>query len=109
MDQITQNVFNELIEPYAVNNKAGQRVGFDCDLDAMAQRASSIVNQFGIQQQVAQQQAAQQTIATPNPKAEVAQPSVDMNTESNNARAEYPEPKNLEEALKIVYAEKEKQ
>lgn len=113
MDPITQNVFNELIDPYGVKNANGDVVGFDCDLDAMHQRAKSIVSQFNTGNAVAQVQSQatapqQKSIATPNENSEVATPSVDMPSSSNGSVAEDPEPKTLEEALKIVYKNQER-
>jgi len=100
MDTTTQNVFNELIEPYAINNNQGQRIGFNCDLNAMANKATTIVNNYFPKQQQQQAKAQEQPVAKAQP-SKVSQPDLNMQTSGEPDKPEYPEPTNLEEALKI--------
>lgn len=99
MDEITRNVFNNLIEPYAINNAQGERIGFSCDLDAQHKVAQQIVQGF---QPKPQSQPAQEA-----PKAEPpTSPAMNMQTSSEQPAGQFDyekEPTNVAEALEIQY------
>ena len=92
MDKATKEIFDSLIEPYAISNN-GQVVGFNCNLNAMAQQAMKLNSKFNAGQQQVQPKQQQQ------PKA--AEPAMDMKTGTGKA-AEEQEPKTLEEAMAML-------
>lgn len=97
MDSVTKSVFDNIIEPYGVKNTAGEVVGFNCNLNAMAQQAAKIVQQFAPQQ--AQPQQTQQ--------ASTDEPAMDLKggaSESNQNT----EPTNIQEAWQMLNKNKKK-
>lgn len=99
MDEITQSVFDEIVTPYAIVDNAGNVRGYNCNLEAAANQAQSIVNRFGMQQQQKQKQAAQKK-KDPGP---VETPALDANTSgSASSEGSKPQPKTLEEAMRLI-------
>ena len=97
MDEITKNVFDSMIEPYSVFNANKEVIGFNCNLNAMAQQAAKIVQQFAPQQ--AQLQQTQQ--------ASTDEPAMDLKggaSESNQNT----EPTNIQEAWQMLNKSKKK-
>ena len=95
MSKDEQDVFDTLIEPYAVTNDYGQTIGYNCDLNAFAGQARKIAAKYGNQQ--AQQQAAQQP-------APPTGPAVDMRASGSQAQpsGEITDPKDIAEAMKML-------
>jgi hypothetical protein len=94
MDKQTKETFDMLIEPYAIYGANKQVLGFNCNLNAMAQQAQKIVGKFGGQ---APQQPQQQQAQT-----KPAEPALDMKTGSGKAVPDEEEPKTLEEAMAML-------
>lgn len=46
MDPKVKEVFDDLIEDYEVKNRAGKVVGYNCDLDRMAQKAERLASKY---------------------------------------------------------------
>jgi len=95
MDEQTQQVFDALIEPYAIKDANGKEIGFNVDYDAMAKQAAALVKKFGFQQQ----QPEQASGAQQQQKA-ASSPAVDMKTGNGKSSVD-PEPKTIGEALKM--------
>lgn len=97
MSKAEQDVFDMLIEPYAVQNEFGQTIGYNCDLDSFAGQASKIANKYGAKIQEMQQQYQQQP-------AQPTGPAVDMRSSSSQGQPthEITEPKDLSEAMKML-------
>lgn len=100
MSPAEQDVFDTLIEPYAVQNDYGQTIGYNCDLDAFATQARKIAGKYGAQMQQMQQQQ--------QPPAQPTGPAVDMKSSSSNAQPtqEITDPKDLSEAMKMLKQQK---
>jgi len=96
MSKNEQDIFDTLIEPYAVTNDYGQTIGYNCDLDAFAGQARKIAARYGSTQQA--QQVATQQPAPPSG------PAVDMRASGSQSQpqAEVTDPKDLTEAMKML-------
>lgn len=92
MDQTTRDIFDDLIEPYAVRNKAGEVIGFNIQLEPMARQAEKIAQRF---RAAAPAPAGQEPDAKPEPKG----PALDMKTGASQTGDI--EPKTIGEALKM--------
>lgn len=100
MDATTREVFEELVEPYAVRDRSGEVIGFNVNLDALHRQASRIAGRFAMQPQVAAEPQQQQQQA----KAAPTSPAMDMKTGASQTDGNG-EPKNLGEALKMYDAQ----
>lgn len=96
MPEITQNIFDDLIEPYSITNADGDVIGFDCDLSAMARQASALVERYGFGRQAQQEQSAQQQA-----KQQSSDPAMDLKS-GNGASADDAEPTNIAEAMAML-------
>lgn len=92
----TQEVFDQLIEPYGITNNQGQVIGFSCDLGKMASQAIQLTRKFGGD---APQQNVQQA------RQQATQPAMDMKT-GGGQPANDKEPTTLEEAWRMMNANK---
>lgn len=102
MDDLTRNVFDTLVAPYEVTDKAGKPIGYNVDLNSMAAQARSIVTAIRKEQQASQQPQQQpQQARQPQAKQQGSAPAVDMKS-GNGRSADYKEPTTIGEALKIV-------
>ena len=97
MDKTTQNVFEQLIAPYAIRDRNGKEIGYNVNLDAVASQARAIAGQFAKPQQQQQQHQQQQQ----QPAKQGTGPAMDMKT-GNSLGATEAEPKTLGEALKMI-------
>ena len=97
MNEITQNIFDDLIEPYSITNANGDVVGFDCDLPAMARQASALVERYGLSKQAQQEQPAQQQQAQPKSSG----PAMDLKSGSGTS-VDDQEPTNIAEAMAML-------
>lgn len=99
MSPIEKEVFDTIIEPYAIRDKNGQTVGYNCNLQAAARQASVLCQKFdkkvsgGMQQAQQQVQPKQQRQVKP-----AVMPAMDAPTGSGNSNLD-DEPKTLEEAM----------
>lgn len=91
-DKTTQEIFNELVQPYGVRDAQGNFMGYNTNLNTALQQAESLSKRL----QATQPKAAE-------PKA-ASTPAVDMNSSSNGA--EEAEPTNLSEALAMLNKKK---
>lgn len=99
MDKPTQDIFDDLIEPYSIVNGSGEVIGFNCNLATMARQAIQMVQRYGIGQggeQPAQQQKQ---------KDQASGPAMDLKS-GNGSSADDAEPANLAEALMMVNKQK---
>ena len=96
MDKATREVFDELLEGHEIRDSRGKEIGFNVNLDAVANQAEKIAKRFsGTQQQ------AQQVVDTGSGGAQQQSgPAFDMPNGNGNAEDET-EPKNIGEALKL--------
>ena len=91
-------VLNEMIEPYAVNNAQGQRIGFSCNLNQALDQARRMIAAYNNNNNVSPTQQMKQEV-----KAAPVQPALDMKTGAQGTpQGEYKEPKNLNEAMAII-------
>ena len=91
-----------LVERYEIKDQQGNVLGYRCNLYEEAALAKRMAAQYKSQQAPAQQ------IQQAQPQS---QPAVDMNTASSaaNAASTPKEPKNINEAMRIVNARYKKQ
>lgn len=101
MSEAEQDIFDSVIEQYAVKDPSGDVIGYSCDLDAAAATAKRIYERTGSNKQQAQQQVAQT-------KVQGTGPAIDAKTSgSNNAQNQTKKtPKTMSEAFQIINAEK---
>lgn len=96
MDDNTKAVFDELLEGHEIRDKSGKEIGYNIDLDAVANQAEKIAKRFNRnapvpqgEQQQKQQQAGDGNLA------------LDMPT-GNGKSDDDIEPKSIGEALKLI-------
>ena len=98
MDEMTRNVFEKLVAPYAIKDKAtGEEIGYNVDLNQMAAVARGIVSDFRKQaptQEPKQQQQQRQ-------QQQGSGPAMDMKS-GNGTNHDAAEPKTLGEAIKMI-------
>lgn len=99
MDKTTKDVFEDMIEPYAVRDSSGDVIGFNVDLDAVARQASRIAQRFQPSQQQGEPQQKEAKAST--------SPAVDIKTGASQTGS-MPEPKTIGEALKMYDASQRK-
>lgn len=100
MSQIQKDIFDDIIEPYAIT-KNGQTVGFNCNLVAAAKQAITIARRF-------EQPAQQHSFANAQPRKPVEQPAtpaMDMKTGSGEADDDK-EPTTIQEAWAMMNKQK---
>ena len=97
MDSATQDIFDTLIDPYAVTNANGDVIGFDCNLAAMARQAMGIVEQYGLNKQQSANEPQQQQQQQEPAKT----PAMDLKSGSSISDDDR-EPTNLEEAMAML-------
>lgn len=92
-----------LVERYEIKDNQGNVLGYKCNLYQEAALARKMAAQYAPRQQAAQ--------ATQQQAAPATQPAVDMNTASSSANtAQTPkEPRNINEAMRMVNAKYKKQ
>lgn len=93
-DETTRAIFNELVQPYGVQDASGNFMGYSTNLDTALKQAQSLAKRISSTQ--SQQQKSQTSTAST--------PAVDMNSSSNGAEEQ--EPANLSEALKMLNTKK---
>lgn len=98
MDDLTKNVFEQLIAPHEIRDKSGKPIGYDVDLNAKASQARTIVESF---RKTAQPQPEPQQKQQAQPVKQGSGPAMDMKT-GNSLGADEAEPKTLGEALKMI-------
>ena len=98
MDPATRGIFDELIEPYALQNAQGQVVGFSCNLKKMHQQAIRLGSRFGATADQYRKEAAQA-------KQQASQPAMDMKT-GGSMSGNDKEPTTIEEAWVLMNAQK---
>ena len=102
MDQVTKDIFEDMIEPYAVKDNGGKIIGFNVNLDAVHAQASKIAQR--VKQYVPQQPQQQEE---PETKPAAKSPALDAKTGASLS-ADY-EPKTIGEALKMYDSNKRKE
>lgn len=91
MDQTTKDIFDDLIEPYAVRDGAGDVIGFNVNLEPVARQAERIAARF--------KQQAPTAPAAAQEKEKPTGPALDMKTGASVTGDA--EPKTIGEALKM--------
>ena len=100
LDQTTKEILDDLIEPYAVTNRAGEVIGFNVNLDAALAQAQKIAKRFNTQQANTQNTADNQKAEGNEPEKQGSRPAMNMPTGTGKSSDEL-EPKNIGEALKM--------
>ena len=95
MDQVTKDIFDDMIEPYAVTDSGGKVVGFNVNLDAVHAQAAKIAQR--IKQYAPQPQAQEDGEAKAKPASK--SPALDAKTGVSITGEQ--EPKTIGEALKM--------
>ena len=95
MDQVTKDIFDDMIEPYAVTDSGGKVVGFNVNLDAVHAQAAKIAQR--IKQYAPQPQAQEGEEAKAKPASK--SPALDAKTGVSITGEQ--EPKTIGEALKM--------
>ena len=95
MDQVTREIFDDLVDQYSVTDRSGRVVGFNVDLSSVAKQAAKIAKRFSNQAQQAQQQEEPK-----DQKAQGSKPALDMKSGKSISNDEQ-EPKTIGEALKM--------
>lgn len=93
LDENTKFVLDDLIEPYAVKDGSGNVIGYNCDLNAMANQAQKISKRFAVP-------AADKGQAEAEQKQPGSRPAMNMPT-GNSDNSSEAEPKTVGEALKL--------
>jgi len=97
MSQIEKDVFDDLVAPYAINDGQGNIIGFNVNLDSVANTAKQVAKRFASQQPAAQQPAQNQE----QTKQQGSRPAMDIKS-GNGVSPDEEEPKTIGEALKRV-------
>lgn len=97
MSKDEQDVFDAIIEPYAITGRDGKTIGFNCNLQAAARQAAAICQKFNSRQPQGFQQAAQQAPQKKQRQQQASMPALDAKT--GNGTGDVDEPKTLEEAM----------
>ena len=92
-----QEVFDDLIEDYAISNASGQVVGYSCDLDKMASKAQRIAAKY-----VTKNNGATVSKAKATPQRRPATDMRSHGTKLSEGRGVPDEPKTLEDAFRIL-------
>ena len=103
MDQVTKDIFDDMIEPYAVKDNGGNIIGFNVNLDSVHAQAAKIAKR--VQQYAPQQQAQEE--AGGKEKAAAKSPALDVKTGASLTGEQ--EPKTIGEALKMYDSNKRKE
>lgn len=94
MDPSIREVFDDLIEDYEIRNRAGKVIGYSCDLEKMAMKASRLATKYNHH---SQSKGKSGTVKKPGPQKSPA-----MDTRARGSAASAPaegEPKTMEEAM----------
>lgn len=94
MSKAAQDILDDLIEPYAVKDNAGNVVGFNVNLEAVAAQAEKIAKRFP------GEPAANTSEDPQEPAQQANRPAMNMPT-GNGKAPEEEEPKSIGEALKM--------
>lgn len=99
LDKTTQDILDDLIEPYSIVDNAGNVIGFNADLDAALVQAKKIAKRFS---SLAPSEQGQGEGAAPDPKQEgqASRPAMNLPTGKSKSVDEA-EPKTIGEALKM--------
>lgn len=103
MDQLTKDIFDDMLEPYGITDSQGNVIGFNVDLASVARQAMKLSKRFGAQQ-------PQATPAEEAPAEEAkkgSKPAMDMKTGASKSD-DLQEPKTIGEALKMYDKKKGK-
>ena len=92
-----QEVFDDLIEDYAILNASGQVVGYNCDLDKMASKAQRIAAKY-----VSKDGGRAKEKAKAEPQRRPATDIRSHGTRTSGGRSTTEEPRTLEEAFRII-------
>lgn len=95
LDKVTKDVFDDLIDPYAVRNRSGNIIGYNIDLNAMLSQAKKIAKRFAMQPEPAKPEGEPPV----QPKVN-GRPAFNMPTGSGKS-ADDKEPETIGEALKL--------
>ena len=95
MDQVTREVFEELIEPYAIIGANNEPIGFSCNLETMGRQAVRLASRFGS----APQQQAQ-------PVQQAAEPAMDIKASPSGTGTA--EPRDINEAMRMLNEQRRK-
>lgn len=100
MPDIEKDVFDTIIEPYAIKDRSGRTIGYQCNLQAAARQASILCQKFNKVQQPGMQQVQQQVQPQKQQRQvkPAAMPAMDAPSGAGDAGAD-DEPKTLEEAM----------
>lgn len=103
MDDQTKQVFDTIIEPYSVKDSSGMVIGYSCDLSAAHDQARKLVGVFGSSSgNISQSNTESQQPAVPASGG----PALDAVTSGTGTASESDEPKNLQEAFKLLNKQK---
>ena len=94
MDETTKAIFDDLLEGHEIRNAQGKEIGYNVNLDAVANQAAKLAKRFGTQAPANQEPEAQGTAQ------QASGPALDMKT-GNGKSADEKEPTNIGEALKM--------
>ena len=95
MDPSIREVFDDLIEDYEIRNRAGKVIGYSCDLEKMAMKASRLATKYNHH---SQSKGKSGTVKKPGPQKS---PAMDTKARGSAASASVEgEPKTMEEAMK---------
>jgi len=103
MSQIEKDVFDDLVSPYAIADSSGNILGFNVDLNAVANTARQLAERFGTQQTTPQNVTEQS-----KQQEGESRPAMDIKT-GTGVSADEDEPKTIGEALKRVDERNRKQ
>lgn len=94
MDKNTKAVFDELLEGHEIRDASGKEIGFNVDLDSVANQAEKIAKRFS--------SSSPQSKDSDNSQQKQASDGPALNMPSGNGESEFEgEPKNIGEALKM--------
>lgn len=96
MSKKEQEVFDNIVEQYAIKDKTGMTIGYSCDLNNAKQVALNICKNFNEPEQQEKTDATDQ-------KIQGGGPALDAKTSgTGNPQNEITDPKNIEEAMKLL-------
>lgn len=98
--QQKKELLNELVTPYAIKNKSGEVIGYNCNLDSAAKQADTILKKFGDKASEAPQVKAAQ-------KNKASEPALDISATGASSAKRKPSG-SLQEAMENYYQDKER-
>ena len=98
MDPAIREVFDDLIEDYEIKNRAGKVVGYSCDLEKMAMKASRLATKYNHH---SQSKGKNGTVKKSGPQKS---PAMDARTRGSAPSSSVDgEPRTLEEAMRRLH------